>query len=318
VSLPVRSLSLAAAAEPAAPMRSTYRPSRPLDLIGTLDPLRRGAGDPCHQLAADGTVWRTFHTPHGPGTLALRQSAGGEVSATAWGSGADWLLATLPDLLGHRDDDSGFVPGPRLRESYRRHAGLRVTRCRRVLEMVIPAVLEQKVTGGQARRAWRYLLSRYGTPAPGPGPRGLIVMPAPRAWRRIPSWEWHRAGLEGARARTVIMAADVAGRLEETTSMGHAEAGVRLRAVPGIGPWTAAEVLQRAHGDPDALSVGDFHLPTQVGWALLGRPVDDARMIELLEPWRGQRYRAARLLVLSSPRAPRFGPRYAPQDLRDC
>ncbi len=302
--------------EPA--LRTAYHPHRPLDLHATLGPLRRGAGDPCHRVTADGTLWRTFRAPEGPGTLALRQAAAGPVTAAAWGPGAEWLIQTLPDLLGASDEDAGFVPGPRLREAARRFPGLRVPRCRRVLEMLLPAILEQKVTGGQARTAWRYLLRRYGSPAPGPAPAGMLSLPAPEVWRRVPSWEWHRAGVEAARSRAAVTSAGVAGRLEETAAMTPQAAAQRLRAVPGVGAWTVAEVMQRAHGDPDAVSVGDFHLAAQVGWALVRRPVDDAGMLDLLEPWRGQRYRAVRLLLASSPPAPRFGPRYAPQDLRAC
>ncbi len=299
------------------PLETTYRPRRPLDLLATLAPLRRGAGDPCHRLV-DGTLWRTFCTPEGPATLALRQVGSGEVGGTAWGGGAAWALAALPSLAGSQDDDAGFVPGAPLRDAARRHPGLAVPRVGLVLEMLVPAVLEQKVTGDEARRAWRYLLRRHGTPAPGPAPAGMLVVPAARGWRRVPSWDWHRAGVDGARSRAIVTAAGVAHRLEQTLAMGLDEARRRLMAVPGIGVWTAAEVMQRAHGDADAVSVGDYHLPSYVGWALAGRPVDDAGMLELLEPWRGHRYRAVRLLETSGVRAPRFGPRFAPQDLRAC
>jgi len=96
-----------------------------------------------------------------------------------------------------------------------------------------------------------------------------------------------------------------------------AEATERLVAYPGIGPWTAAEVTLRALGDPDAVSLGDFHLPNLVAWALAGEPrADDARMLELLEPWRGHRARVIRLLEASGLAAPRFGPRHSPRDMR--
>ncbi len=88
----------------------------------------------------------------------------------------------------------------------------------------------------------------------------------------------------------------------------------RLMKVPGIGPWTAAEVAVRALGDVDVVSVGDFHLPNLVAFALAGEPRGtDARMLELLEPWRGQRARVVRLLELSGIRAPRYGPRLSPR-----
>ena len=175
-------------------------------------------------------------------------------------------------MLGADDDRAGFVPAhPLLRELSARHPGVRVGRSGRVLEALVPAVLEQKVVGAEARRAWRYLLLKFGDPAPGPAPAGMRVSPPPRTWRRIPSWEWHRAGVEGVRARTIIGAAEVAGRLEEIVTMPPADADRRLRSLAGIGVWTSAEVRQRACGDADAVSVGDYHLPSRVGWALAGR-----------------------------------------------
>jgi 3-methyladenine DNA glycosylase/8-oxoguanine DNA glycosylase len=242
---------------------------------------------------------------------------GTTVLTWAWGPGAAWVLASLPALLGADDDRTGFQPAhPLLAEMDRRHPHLRIGRSGRVFEALVPAVLEQKVVGAEARRAWRTLMLRYGEPPPGPAPRGMRVFPPPRTWARIPSWAWHRAGVEGVRARTVIGAAHVAERLEEIAGMTPAEADLRLRSLPGIGPWTSAETRQRACGDADAVSVGDVHLPGAVGWALAGRVVDDAGMLELLAPYPGHRHRAARLVVLSGRRPPRRGPRLAPRDYR--
>jgi 3-methyladenine DNA glycosylase/8-oxoguanine DNA glycosylase len=98
--------------------------------------------------------------------------------------------------------------------------------------------------------------------------------------------------------------------------MPAAEADRRLQSLSGIGPWTSAEIRQRAWGDPDAVSVGDYHLPSIVGWALTRQKVDDAGMLELLAPYAGHRHRAARLLVLSGMGPPRRGPRNAPRDYR--
>ena len=254
-----------------------------LDLPRTLGVHARGRGDPAYQVTPDGYIWRTALTPEGPGTLrvaparpALAGSAAEPapvtvVRAAAWGPGAAWLLRELPGMLGADDDRAGFVPAhPLLRELSARHPGVRVGRSGRVLEALVPAVLEQKVVGAEARRAWRYLLLKFGDPAPGPAPAGMRVSPPPRTWRRIPSWEWHRAGVEGVRARTIIGAAEVAGQLEEIVTMPPADADRRLRSLAGIGVWTSAEVRQRACGDADAVSVGDYHLPSRVGWALAG------------------------------------------------
>lgn len=299
-----------------------WRPGHPVDVHLTLRALRRGAGDPAFRTTADNAIWRAARTPEGPGTLRLAvRRSDAAVEAAAWGPGRQWLLETVPSLLGVDDDPAGFVPGhPVLAEAARRRAGLRVTRSRLVFEALVPSILEQKVTGSEARRSWRELLRRFGSPAPGPPsgmPAGLRVPPAPADWARIPSWEWHRAGVDGKRSRTVILAARVAGRLEETLDLTAADAVRRLCAVPGIGVWTAAEVMQRAHGDADAVSVGDYHLPAMVGWALAGHPVDDDGMLALLEPYRGHRYRAVRLLELTPGTfPPRRGPRYSPRDYR--
>jgi 3-methyladenine DNA glycosylase/8-oxoguanine DNA glycosylase len=189
----------------------------------------------------------------------------------------------------------------------------------RVLEALVPAVLEQKVTGREAWQAWRWLVRRYGEPAPGPAdlvPGGLLVAPDAPTWARVPSWDWHRAGVDLSRSRTAVTAAGRAGRLERLVEREPAAAGTALRTLPGVGAWTAAEVGQRAFGDADAVSVGDFHLAGQVGWALVGEKVDDDAMLELLEPYRGHRYRVQRLVELSGLAPPRRGPRYAGVDYR--
>jgi 3-methyladenine DNA glycosylase/8-oxoguanine DNA glycosylase len=298
-------------------LETVWRPRLPVDVRRTLSPLRRGGGDPCHRTDETGALWRTTRTTAGAATYRLTQQGPHEVHCTAWGDGAEQVIAGVADLLGGRDDLTGFEPEhPLLREVHTRNPGLRIPRTGRVMEALVPAVLEQKVTGKEARDAWRWLLHRHGEPAPGPAPTGMRVPPPAEVWRRIPSWDWHRAGVDPRRARTVLAAAQVAPRLEETVGMAPAAAEQRLRAVPGIGVWTAAEVGQRALGDADAVSVGDYHLSQFVGWALIGRPVDDDGMVALLERWRPHRYRVIRLLECSGASKPRFGPRLTVQDHR--
>lgn len=299
-----------------------WRPGRAVALSAMIGSLKHGGGDPSCYLDRAGQWWLACRTPTGTGTLRLGASPGsGEVLATAWGSGAHWLLDGVPELLGDRDDPAGFVPRhPLIAESARRWPGWRVPRTRLVLASLIPAIIEQKVTGQEAFRSWRELLWRFGEPAPGPLPPGrdrpLRVLPGPADLLAIPTWEWHRAGLDGGRVRAIRAAATVAGRLEETVELPAAEAERRLRLVPGVGVWTAAEVRQRAHGDPDAVSVGDYHLSGIVGWALLGRKVDDAQMLELLAPYAGHRFRAIRYIELAGVGPPRRGPRFAGRDYR--
>ena len=306
------------AATDAAPLRSTYAPSHPVSLSLTLRPLSRGGQDPT--MVWDGSgVWRTLPTPAGPATLHLAQRAG-EILVTAWGAGAEWAIAGVPELLGDGDEPGDFdvSQNPFLADSRRRNPGLRLLRTGLVFEMLLAAVLEQKVTGTEARRAWSHLIRAHGEPAPGPAPAGMRVFPSPRVWRMIPSWEWHKAGVGPQRSRTALAAASVAAGLERTLAIGRGgpEVVSRLRSVPGVGVWTAAETSQRAHGDPDSVSVGDYHLPAVVGWALIGKPVDDDGMLELLAPWTGHRQRVMRLIEASGFAKPRFGPRMTIQDHR--
>ena len=289
---------------------------RPVDLVATLSGLRRGTGDPSHRVDAVGGFWWSCATPAGDGTLTVR-AAGPVVTATAWGPGAAWLLDRVPALLGADDDWSRLDVSahPRLAAELRRRPGMRLPATGLVMESLVPAVLEQKVTGHEARRSWRLLLYRFGTPAP--GPVRMRIAPSPQVLLGITSWDWHRMGVDLKRQRTLRNAAAVAARLEECATMSPADAMARLRALSGVGEWTAAETLQRAMGHPDAVSVGDYHLKNWVVHFLTGRPRgSDEEMVELLAPWAGQRQRVVRLIEASGVGAPRFGARFAPNDIR--
>lgn len=298
--------------------RVTVALDAPLDLRRTLSPLGHGPFDPAYRVAPDGVAWRATRWPSGPATLRFVQRGPVSVEVAAWGPGAAEALAAAPGLVGASDDVAGFAPPPGVvRDCWRRTVGLRLCRTGRVMEALVPAILEQRVVTKTAWAAWAWLLRRHGEPAPGPAPAGMRVPPPAEVWAAVPVWDFHRAGVDPARARTVVAAARLAPRLEEAVALGPDAGRARLCTVPGIGKWTAAHVAQRAWGDPDAVVVGDFHLPGQVGWALVGRPVDDDGMLELLEPYRGHRQRVVRhLLAAGVARVPRRAPRFAGADLR--
>jgi 3-methyladenine DNA glycosylase/8-oxoguanine DNA glycosylase len=266
----------------------------------TLAPLRRGPGDPCFRLPGDGTIWRTSLLPSGPVTARISRAAADAAHCVAWGGGAQEFIEMLPAMLGADDDASDFQPcDPTVAAAHRRVPHLRLGRTGRVLEALIPAIIEQRVPGADAFRAWRVLVSKHGTPAPGPAPVGMRVPPSAEAWRHIPSWEFHRANVDPRRAQTVVGCARRAASLERLATRPAEQARQALTSLPGVGEWTAAETAQRAFGDADAVSVGDYHIPKMVGWTLLGHPVDDAVMLELLEPMRPHRHRVVRLLEAS-------------------
>lgn len=297
------------------PRRRVWRPPFALDVRLTLSDLQHGRSDPCHRVDGAGTVWRTSLLPSGGVTYRLWQ-AGGEVHADAWGPGAEELLDGVPGLLGAGDHPETFDPGePALARAHRALRGFRVPRTGRVLESLVPAILEQRVVGLDARLAWRRLVQRLGDPAPGPAPLGMRLPPSVEQWESLPSWDWLRAGVDGHRMRAATASLRLAPSLERAASrLGpHGDPQLlyrRLRSIPGVGAWTASQVGQRALGDADALPIGDYHLADLAGYAFLGRSLTDGEIEPFFERWRPHRYRVVRILELSSlPRRPRRGPR---------
>ena len=286
----------------------------PLDLARTIGIHVHGGGDSAIRVAGREAI-RATRTLDGPATIRLVVT-GADVVAEAWGPGAERALDDVPPFIGLADDRAGFEAGRHrlVAELDRHHRGVRIGRTGAVLEALVPAILEQKVTGREAWRGIRAIVRRWGEPAP--GPFGLRLLPEPGVLAAVPYHELHPFGIERRRADLVRTVCSRANRLEEVTALPREAGYARLRSLPGIGPWTAAEVMLRATGDPDAVSVGDFHLPNVVAFALAGEPRgDDHRMLELLEPWRGHRARVIRLLELSGIRPPAFGPRYAPRSI---
>jgi 3-methyladenine DNA glycosylase/8-oxoguanine DNA glycosylase len=309
------------------PLVRTFALSGPLDLRLTLAPLRRGPADPTLRFSADRSAWRATRTPDGPATLRLVPD-GASIRAQAWGRGAEWAIEQAPELLGALDDDAATfaaaVSGHSLLRGLRaRFPGVRIGRTRRVLEALVPAIIEQKVTGHEARAAFVALVRRHGEPAPGPwdDPAArrvppLWVPPGPATLAGLPGYAYHPLGLERRRADAIRFAAAHATRVEECADLSLPDAYVRLRALPLVGAWTAAEVAVRALGDADAVSVGDYHLCHAVCLALAGEPRGtDERMLELLDPFAGHRARVVRLIEIAGIQAPRRGPRLTPRSI---
>ena len=282
--------------------------SGPLDLTRTCARFVQGYRDPCNRVVGD-EVWRATRTPEGPATLRLRVTAG-HLEAQAWGQGSAWALGAAAATAGLLDPVESFDPPPGpVRRLNRRAPGLRIPATGRLLEILVPTVIAQKVTGQEAFSAWRRLVRLLSGPAPGPG--GLLLPPAPEDLAMLPAYRYHPLGMERRRAETVRRVAARAGWLEGALRLPLAEMYGRVTSIPGVGWWTAAESLSVAAGDADAVQVGDFHLPNQVAWNLAGEPRgDDARMIDLLDPYRGHRQRVIRLVETVGSRPPAFGPRH--------
>jgi 3-methyladenine DNA glycosylase/8-oxoguanine DNA glycosylase len=289
-----------------------WRPAWPCPVGAILRQQRRGTGDPTLRTEGDGETarhWRGIRTPDGPATLVVQARPRlGEVHTEAWGSGAEWALDHVPALLGADDDPSGFEPRhPVLVDVHRRRPHWRLGRTDRPFESLVPSIVEQKVTGKEAFAGFRKLVHFFGERAPGPGAEHkLWIQPSAERIRTIPSWEFLRIDIGPDRSRTLVTAARVGDALDRMTPE---DADTKLRTLPGIGVWTSAEVRQRAFGDADAVSYGDYHVAKDIGWALLGRRIDDAELAVLLEEWRPHRGRVQAYVAMAGLGAPRRGPR---------
>jgi 3-methyladenine DNA glycosylase/8-oxoguanine DNA glycosylase len=287
----------------------------PVELRATLGPLARGPYDPCLERGPH-EVWRATHTPDGPGTEHLRAVAGG-VEVEVFGPGGTWLLEHAPALVGAHDNGDEFAPADAfVAELHRRARGLRLATAGNPVELLVPTILEQKVTSSEAHRAYARLVRAHGHVAPGPNDR-LRLPPTVAELAALPSFAWHTVGVERRRAETVREVCRRAGAIERVAAKGSDAFQAGITSLPGIGPWTATSVAGLAFGDADAAVVGDFHLPSLVAWNLVAeRRADDARMLELLEPFRPHRARAVALIVRAGSNPPRRGPKAALRDIR--
>jgi endonuclease III len=286
-----------------------------IDLGSTFGPLVRGRFDPTSRFVA-GDWLRAWHTPEGPVTTRVAARAGdGEIEIEAWGDGSAWALDHADDILGTDVCGPVFEPhDPLLRRLARQYDGMRLTRLRAVYDVAIATVLEQRVTSIEARRTWARLVRVHGDLAP--GPLALCIAPAPAVLAGVADHERHDLGVETRRGETLARVAREVVTLDAAAALDDDTLAKRLRSINGMGPWTNAHVLHAAQGDPDAVPIGDWHLPSNVAFALRGeRRADDTRMLELLEPFRPHRAWAWRLIVAGTPLPPRRVPRARIPDL---
>ena len=299
---------------------------RTIDVGATLAWYRRGFGDPTTLLgrtgrgtASVGTFVRGAFTPAGPATISIRwrglidddpELPGLDVEV--WGPGGAWLEARVPAMVGLHDPgapDLLHAPDPAVAAAARARRFQRIGATGDLYHALLPTILEQRITSGEAKQQWKRLCLELGEPAPGPF-EGLLLPPAPAVLATQPTWWFHPLGIERKRATPLTLVARHASKLWAWAELPPADAAGRLRLLRGIGEWTIGSVLGPALGDPDAVPVGDYHIKHIVGYALEGTARStDERMLELLEPYAGQRGRVVRLLKQSGHGAPKFGPR---------
>lgn len=296
-------------------MRRTVPYTGKLDLKRTLGGQALWGGTTWLRRDVDGG-WVAMRLRSGPATVRLWQEPDAVV-AEAWGPGAAELLERVPDLCGLHDDPDGWTPvHPLLRRLKRERPGWRLGRTNQIYPRLIAAILGQLVTGKNGKQSLQRIAWTWGEQAPGPRD-DLWLLPVPKVLAAQPYYAYHRLGIERMRADRVRHAAHRASALERAARMSGVDASAHLQKLPGIGPWTAGVVVGLALGDPDAVPVGDYNLPSMVSWNLAGEArADDDRMLELLAPEAGNRGRAVRLIKSAGAGKPKFGPKVEVRDIR--
>jgi 3-methyladenine DNA glycosylase/8-oxoguanine DNA glycosylase len=263
----------------------------------------------------DGLWWAT-NTPDGPATLHVEippaRGLSTSVTAEAWGPGAASALARVPGICGAEDRPEAFVAHhPQVAEAVRRSPGNRLPAVGTLVELLVPTIIEQKVTGLEAHEAYTALCRRHGEVAPGPA--RLRLPPQPDRLAELGYAAFHPFGIERRRAEVILRVVRRAARIDALLGRTPAQARRALEQLPGLGPWTSGAATLLAFGDPDAVVVGDFWFPHLVVNAITGRRRgSDAEMLEILAPYVGQRARAQLVLVgLGS--LPRRAPRQRPR-----
>jgi len=288
----------------------------PLDVVRTLRIMEMWGASPWLRTEGD-VAWFAQREAEGPATvvMALRD---GLVRAQGWGPGAEALLDRVPELLGL--DRPGLerveVHHPVLKEVKHELKGLRVGRSGQVFPRLVGTALAQKVTGPNGKQALHRIVRAFGEQAPGPRD-DLWLLPEPKALAKVPYYAFHPLNVERHRAELLTRIASRAGALQRAARMAPDAGRAHLEKLRGIGPWTSGVVMSGPLGDADAVPIGDLHLPNIVGFALVGeREADDARMMELLEPYAGLRGLVARAVKIAGPKPPRRAPKSAVRDIR--
>jgi 3-methyladenine DNA glycosylase/8-oxoguanine DNA glycosylase len=273
-----------------------------------LSAYRFGSNDPTTRLGTD-EFWRASFTPDGPATLRIVWT-NDVVDAEAWGAGREWMLQRVSAMTGGLDDGFEFRDvHPAVLRAQRNHPDVRFGASLMLFHELVPTILAQRITAGEAIRQWHRLCRHLGGPAPGPHP-GLVLPPSPTELVGRPAWWYHPHGVEAKRAEALRTIGKHAEKLWAWAELPVSEVAAKLALLPGVGPWTIGSVMASALADPDAVAVGDFHLKNVVSYALAGETRGtDERMLQLLAPYAGQRGRVVRLLLLDGHRPPSFGPR---------
>lgn len=173
-----------------------------------------------------------------------------------------------------------------LHHSFPQGDGLRVPGAWDGFELAVRAVLGQQVTVAAARTLTGRLVAALGEPISSPWPQLHRLFPTPEAIAATDGETLGRLGI--VRQRQAALIALAQGVLNESLQLKtHANPDTTmtaLRALPGIGDWTAQYIAMRALRWPDAFVAGDVALHKALG--VQGRPQPARAAIEASHDWR--------------------------------
>lgn len=298
----------------------------PYDLDSTFYLLSMGTADPCLQRDSPTQLRYTLHTPAGPAGVKVRHK-GEELQVTTFGpdgnnTGAEWLIPHLPNLLGVNYQPPTIEQPTKLARIAKEYGGMRIIRLPAISTRLVQIILQQLVSFRDACHSWRKLVHKYGTPVP--NEPDLYFPPSPDVLKKLVSHQFIECGALPRLGQTVVECMKRAGRIEKLWNAGNdedQEAGDAadrtcelLEKLPGIGPWTIGFLRGAGLSDADAVIPGDYSHPKQVAHFFgaseeQARQAEDAKMLELLEPYRPHRFYVLSLIIKGSSRLPRRGPK---------
>jgi 3-methyladenine DNA glycosylase/8-oxoguanine DNA glycosylase len=273
----------------------------PVHFPRTFSLQRLGPYDPTTELSEHRFCKAFFYRGKPAAVEVMRENA--SLKVRAFGDDAQELAEEAAEGLRQDDGYRMFrTKDTGVSRLHRMLPGLRVLRVPWLYDMTCSAILQQRIRTVDAMRDWRHITQRYGSDAP----LGLRAFPPAEALAAVPQFELERMGIDAKRAKTLLRFAKEMRFVSLRPTMDFQRLRQTLLRVSGIGPWTTETVLGYGAGDTDAAIPGDLHLPHLVCYALAGEAEgSDERMMELLEPFRGHRFRIIRLLYASGLAVPR-------------
>ena len=164
----------------------------------------------------------------------------------------------------------------------KRHPGLRVPGAFDGFEVAVRAIIGQQVTVAGARTVAGRFAAAFGDPVETPFSSITTIFPLAERFAEVPYGHIARLGMPGARARSVVALARAvaSGELHLTPNADINATLDTLRALPGVGEWTAQYIAMRALAWPDAFPHTDLGVKKALG------EMNARRVLAAGEAWR--------------------------------